>query len=202
MNSNPQNIEIYHSLKKDFIIDKYICFTFLIILSCLPLFFILFYPNLLKSWDYFLIYVPISIFIALGLFLNYYYKKLHQQPILEVKFSISHSKIEIYIQNRLYFNLTWDEIEIIELLKEKYYINPMYLGRGYKLNFLCQTKTKAIRLYLFYLSKKKKKKIINIIKSFASSLNKKFLEKPTEKADKEDVFREYLQIDNYRKGKI
>ena len=204
MEEQIEKVEISHSLKGEFTIEIFICIITLIIFSCIPLIWHFLSPDIMKLEYLPVLYFFIFFLILFGLFLYNTRKKMFMQPILEVKFSITKMKFEIFLQNRSYLVRYWDDLEKIELIREKYYISMKdFYGRGYRLNFICHRNNISVRLYHFHLKKEKVRFLVSTIKDFTKKLNIPFIEiSKIEKADTDDVVRELYQIDHFRKKSI
>lgn len=116
-------------------------------------------------------------------------------PFLNVRILITNDIIEIYIQNKLYFQDFWNKIEKIESIKFKFWM-------GYKLNFISNIKTKTLRLHLLTASNRCRN-IINWLKKFANNLNIDFLElvEKQSREDEDEEYEEHKKIEIIRKSK-
>lgn len=106
-------------------------------------------------------------------------------PFYKVKLVISTDSIDFYIQNSLYLQFPWNELERIELIRVS--------GIGYKLNFKSQKQSNIVRLYLFIFKRTRETLTIDTLKQFANRLNKEFIELPRERNDNRIDFRKDLE---------
>ena len=84
-------------------------------------------------------------------------------PVHHVRLTFSDLKFEVYIQNRLYFRQNIDNLEKIEIVKNKHDID-------YDLVFI-GTETRTIRLTCIMIHEKKTKEVLETIKKWGEDLN-------------------------------
>lgn len=128
-----------------------------------------------------------------------------EKPIKYLKFFISTVKVELYLQNKLYFQLSWKNFERIEMIKQRY--SKGYPGgyRGICPKFKFIGINQSIDLNLIGLPFKRKKKtlIVALIKQFAEKLDKDFFEYSQMKMlNQEETYKIYSKIKNFAKKAI
>jgi len=85
------------------------------------------------------------------------------QSVKYVRLTFSDLKFEVYIQNRLYFRQNIDNLETIEIVKNKHDVDNDLIFIG--------TETKTIRLTCIMIHEKKTKEVLEFIKKWGEDLN-------------------------------
>ncbi|MFX1498367.1 MAG: hypothetical protein ACFFBH_12640 [Promethearchaeota archaeon] len=84
-------------------------------------------------------------------------------PAKHIRIIFSDSKIEIFLQDRLYFQQSKEDLKAIEIIKKKNFPD-------YDLNFI-GTETKTIRFSCIMIHEKKRKELLENIKKWGENLN-------------------------------
>lgn len=84
-------------------------------------------------------------------------------PVHHVRLTFSNLKFEVYLQNRLYFRQNIDDLEKIEIVKNKHDID-------YDLVFV-GTETRTVRLTCIMIHEKKAKEVLEAIQKWGVDLN-------------------------------
>ncbi len=90
-------------------------------------------------------------------------------PVYRVKCQISIEKIGFYIQNRIYFEIKWNDINRIEFIRESY-ASGMGSDDTYKVRIFSLNKMKDIRLYALRFRFKNAKLILSKLEEISTYL--------------------------------
>jgi len=111
------------------------------------------------------------------------------KPFYKVRILISNNEINMYLQNKLYLQYIWSNIEKIELMKFKH--------NEYKVNFLGREESGSIRLSFLIFKKKKRSKFLYSLRSYAKDLNINFSELQIKKVD--DLDEKWIEYNKIKK---
>ena len=113
--------------------------------------------------------LPFGILLISKSFLNWY-------PVYRVKCQISLKIICFYIRDRIYLQFSWDDINKIEFLRERYACGMGENIDTYKIKIYFLNKIHCIRLYALRFRSKNVKLILSKLKEISSKLNIEIVE--------------------------
>lgn len=123
-----------------------------------------------------------------------------ETPIYKFRFSVSDKKIDIYLQNRLYKQYYWKDLDKIELVKEKYSGKRILTFRK-KSNIIFHGPhlSDSVRLYNLVIFHRKVNYILSTLKKFAEILNKPFIEIPElKKLSDKEILDDLAEIERFK----
>lgn len=117
--------------------------------------------------------------------------KMHL-PIKRIKIMINDSKMEIYIRERLYLEILWSRISLIDLINIKW--------EGYKIIFHNDTHY-TLRLFYLLTHKKKINQFLILLKEIAKRKKIEIAERKEKKDNEEESLKQFESIKKLMKIK-
>lgn len=192
-------IDIFFSDKKFFVI-------LFLSLYLMPIIFIVYYFMNIRNLS--IIYFVVFLFITYipALIVTIFLPRL--LPFEKGNIITSRDTFSVFICNKLYFQVIWEDVTKIILSREKIPYDMAHgfsieHSKGYKIEFINKNDNRIFRLWTLTLSKKKNKCIINSVKFIANLKDIEFIvNESIKKLDYLEALKLKNKVTNFKKGFI